>query len=238
MKKEALITLFKEDYTFSPSAKKWFMEEGDIVKYSGQKLLLVKFIRDTPESQWMTSQELVDIIGVTGFDESTGTYQITWSSAGLPEGSLESERVTPSGFSFNIPERDGWMHRFQPFGTHLRMTEEEIFWNRTKALYDDPGTAPVELSKARQISATKGQTEMLSKQYYVALIDTTDGFDTGFAKFRVTRFGAPQSTGTVTTIGLEDPIGLFYVLRVHGDTLEGDLYHETAFIGKTKVVLL
>lgn len=103
---------------------KFIPQGGDILKYIGSEMLLIRFERDE-NGVWTTkTPDPVFIVSIGDFEPLTGTYKVMYRRK---ESGDEELRVTPEGFSWNIPEDDGWMIRLVSYSNHFKMMEEELF---------------------------------------------------------------------------------------------------------------
>lgn len=236
MEKSNIIKLFKEEYSLSLNSKKWISKGGEILNYIGQNVLLVDFRKESEDSGWTTTQELVSVIGISGYDEMTGTYLIAYNKEGVSE--AVTERIGPEGFSFNIPERDLWMHRFLPFSLHIQMTERELTYKRYGELFR---TKPsMSLNEIRAYCRGK-QKETVGYKNYIALITDTDvegGLGVGITQFRIKQFTMPVGNQSVTTVGIKDQKDNLIMARIKTDTdTEAfDLSINGTYIGKAKFI--
>ncbi len=228
------VNLFKDTYALSLGSMKWISEGGEILKYIGQPVVLVKYKRDSPELPWTTTVQTVDLVGVSGFEEMTGTYTVAWKEADVEE--LQSERLTPEGFSFNIPEADNWMHRFLPMSLHIEITEATRMYERYAKLYAERGS--LELEKIWEFCRSKQRDTVGYKNYIALIVDTTDCLGVGITECRIKSFSNPQSSGKYWSVGVRDWKDNFYILRIPKDnptdafkfTIDGET------IGKAKLI--
>ena len=158
------INLFKDVYSLSLGSMKWISKGGDILRYVGQNVILVKFSKKSEESEWETTNSLVNVISISGYNKETGTYQIAWKEG---DSEIQTERLTPEGFSFNVPERDLWMHRFLPLSLHMKITEETLAYERFKNLYETRES--MSLDKIGEYYRSD-QKETIGYRNYVSLI--------------------------------------------------------------------
>lgn len=231
---DKVIDLFKEEYALALGSPKWISKGGQILRYIGQSVLMVKFSKKSEDAPWKTTTEMVDLVGISGFEPMTGTYTIAWKEEGKEE--LQSERLTPEGFSFNIPERDLWMHRFLPLSLHIEITEATRSYERfTKLFVEKPSLTIEEINK---YCLTKQKETTAYKNYISLIVDTTGGLDVGITECRIIAFSNPQKTGKYWSVGVRDYKNNFYVLRIPMDseTEAFPLKVNGTYIGMAKLI--
>ena len=234
---EKTTNLFKETYALSLGSPKWISKGGELLKYIGQNVIMVKFSRESAESPWTTTTQMVHLAGISGFEEMTGTYTIAWKEEGEDK-ELQSERLTPEGFSFNIPEADNWMHRFLPLSLHLEITEATQMYQRYRRLWDKRES--MSLEEIWKYCRSK-QKDTTAYKNYVALLVNTDqegGLGVGMTECRITSFSNPQSSGKFWSVGVRDHLDNFYILRIPKDNPGGAFKFSIngEYIGEAKII--
>jgi len=213
---DKIIKQFKEDYALSLGSPKWISKGGDILRYIGQSVILVKFRRDSSDLPWTTTTEMVDLVGCSGFEPLTGTYTVAWKEESKEE--LQSGRLTPEGFSFNVPEVDNWMNRFLPLSLHIQITEAERTYKRFGELWKTRDS--MEISEIQKYCLGK-QKDTVAYRNYISLIVNTDvegGLGVGTTECRIVNFSNPQSSGKYWSVGVRDLNNNFYILQIPKDS--------------------
>lgn len=203
------IDLFKDVYSLSLGSMKWISKGGDILRYVGQNVILVKFSKKSEESEWETTNSLVNVISISGYNKETGTYQIAWKEG---DSEIQTERLTPEGFSFNVPERDLWMHRFLPLSLHMKITEETLAYERFKNLYETRES--MSLDKIGEYYRSD-QKETIGYRNYVSLIvDTSDGINVGITECRIKCFSSLQISNGQYLVSIKDMNNNLLILKI------------------------
>lgn len=185
---------------------KFIPQGGEILKYIGSEILYIKFTKNE-EGEWTTTDPSpVVVIRIGDFDPLTGTYKMTYKSKDLGE---EELRVTPEGFSWNVPETDGWMIRFVTYSNHFKMMEEELYYRRLKEIYQTGNgvLGPQELS---QFTTGKERKTRLGVLNYISVIidsDVPGGLGEGILAFRVSEIIRIEKRGKKWELGLRDQDG-------------------------------
>lgn len=185
---------------------KFIPQGGEILKYIGSEMLKINF-KKNDAGEWNTETPIpVFIISIGDFEPLTGTYKVIYKGKDADE---EELRITPEGFSWNVPEEDGWMVRFVSYSSHFKMMEEELFYRNLKTLYTSEKNilGPQELS---QFSAGKERKKRLGSLNYISVVidtDTTEGIGEGILAFRVSEITRVDKRGKKWEIGLRDQEG-------------------------------
>lgn len=185
---------------------KFILQGGEILKYIGSEILLVRFEKDE-NGVWKTENpNPIFIISIGDFDPLTRTYRMVYKGKETKE---EEIRITPEGFSWNVPEEDGWMIRFVPYSSHFKMMEEELFYGNLKTVYSSGKgvLGPQELS---QFSTGRERKYRLGCLNYISVVidtDTQDGIGEGILAFRVSEIMRVDKKGKKWEIGLRDQEG-------------------------------
>jgi hypothetical protein len=210
-----------ESYALGKATTKWIPEGGDILKRIGTEMILVKFSKETGE--WKTENVRVFILGISGYDAMTGTYEIKYRELGGDdkEDKVETERIIPEGFSFNQPEKDLWMHRFMPYSLHMALTEEEIYYTRLREIFNSrPGLGIDEIRTLAQ----GNQSESLGYHNYIAAVIDSDiqgGLGQGMISFRIYGLGKIQLVSGGWSLGVMDKDSNYFQVRLETDQEKG-----------------
>jgi hypothetical protein len=235
MENSKIVNLFKETYSLSLGSPKWISEGGELLKYIGQNVIMVKFKRESENSPWTNTTQMVNLVGISGFDEMTGTYTVAWKEEG-ENTELQSERLTPEGFSFNIPEADNWMHRFLPISLHMQITEAQQMYARYRKLWEERES--MKIDDIWKYCRSKQRDTVGYKNYIALLVNTDNGIDVGITECRIKSFSNPQNIGKFWSIGIRDARDNFYVLRIPKDS-ETDAFKFSLngeYIGQAKII--
>lgn len=196
MKKEKL-----EKWSLGKNNGKLIPEGGEILKSIGSELLLIDFHRT--EGTWTTDPpKPVTVRSIRDYQPMSGTYLIEWEDK---DGVIKAERITPEGFSFNNPEEDGWMRRFQTYSLHFKTMEEELYYGRLKKKFErSENVLPIEVL----MTLAKGkQKETLGYHNYIAAVIDTDvegGIGQGILSFRIAGITKIDRRAKSWTFGLRD----------------------------------
>ena len=193
-------SLGKNNYKMIPAG-------GEILKSIGSEMLFIEFSRDT-EGNWTTKDpQPIFIQGIGGYNPLTGTYEIKYSGK---DKIVKTETITPEGFSFNDPDKEGWMHRFVTYSLHFKMMEEELYYNRLRTKYDkSENVLPIDSIIVLQ----KGkQEESLKYHNYIAAVIDTDvegGLRQGILSFRIGGITKIDKRSKSWSFGLRDTSGYY-----------------------------
>ena len=186
---------------------KFIPQGGEILKYIGSELLKVRFEKNS-SGEWTTeTPEPVFVTFIGDFEPLTGTYKIVYR--GKDKEGDEELRITPEGFSWNVPEEDGWMIRFVSYSSHFRMMEEELFYRNLKNLYLS-GRGVLGPQEISQFSTGKERKKRLGSLNYIAAVIDTDipgGIGEGILSFRISEISRIEKRGKKWEIGLRDQDG-------------------------------
>ena len=184
---------------------KFVPQGGEILKYIGSEMLLVRF--EKKDETWTTRDpEAIFIVSIGEFEPLTGTYKMVYKKKDSGD---EETRITPEGFSWNVPEEDGWMLRFVSYSSHFKMMEEELFYRNLKTRFtENKGVlGPQELS---QFSTGKERKHRLGCLNYISVVIDTDiegGLGEGVLAFRISEITRVDKRGKKWEIGLRDQDG-------------------------------
>jgi hypothetical protein len=204
-------SLGKNNYKMIPAG-------GEILKSIGSEMLFIEFSRDT-EGNWTTKDpQPIFIQGIGGYNPLTGTYEIKYSGK---DKTVKTETITPEGFSFNDPDKEGWMHRFVTYSLHFKMMEEELYYNRLRTKYDkSENVLPIDSIIVLQ----KGkQEESLKYHNYIAAVIDTDvegGLGQGILSFRIGGITKIDKRSKSWSFGLRDTTGYYMAIPKYQE-LEG-----------------
>lgn len=193
-------SLGKNNYKMIPAG-------GEILKSIGSEMLFIEFSRDD-EGNWTTKDpQPIFIQGIGGYNPLTGTYEIKYSGK---DKTVKTETITPEGFSFNDPDKEGWMHRFVTYSLHFKMMEEELYYNRLRTKYDkSENVLPIDSIIVLQ----KGkQEESLKYHNYIAAVIDTDvegGLGQGILSFRIGGITKIDKRSKSWSFGLRDTSGYY-----------------------------
>lgn len=196
-------SLGKNNYKMIPAG-------GEILKSIGSEMLFIEFSRDD-EGNWTTKDpQPIFIQGIGGYNPLTGTYEIKYSGK---DKTVKTETITPEGFSFNDPDKEGWMHRFVTYSLHFKMMEEELYYNRLRTKYDkSENVLPIDSIIVLQ----KGkQEESLKYHNYIAAVIDTDvegGLGQGILSFRIGGITKIDKRSKSWSFGLRDTSGYYMAI--------------------------
>ena len=185
---------------------KFIQQGGEILKYIGSEMLLIRFKRNE-DGVWATdTPDPVFIVSIGDFEPMTGTYKAVYKGKDSEE---EELRITPEGFSWNIPEEDGWMIRLVSYSNHFKMMEEELFYRNLETLYssDKNVLGPQEIS---QFSVGKERKHRLDCLNYITAVINTNvegGLGEGMLAFRISEVTRIEKRGKKWELGLRDQDG-------------------------------
>lgn len=212
-----------ENYALGKKTLKWVPEGGEILKSIGTEVIFVKFTREDEKSNWITNTSRVFVISIRDFDPMTGTYQIVYRKVDDESKDVIEERIIPEGFSFNNPEKDNWMNRFIPMSLHFKLTEEEIFYQRLKRIYDSQPGLPIE--KIRDLKSSD-QNESLGYHNYIAAVidsDIPDGLGLGIISFRIYEITPIQMLSKTWSFGIKDKDLNYFPVKLESTPDEGGI---------------
>lgn len=197
----------KEDllkkFSFDLDSEKWLLGGGEILKYQDMPIALVEFKKEE-DGNWKSEIKDSIISYIGDFDPITMTYKIKYSV-----GDKEEEgRIIPEGFIFNNPDKDGWAKRFLPFSLHMKMTEEQKFFEKLKKLFDEKETLPM-----NYIENLRKNSDGLQYFNYIALI--IKGKTGSISSFRVNEITFPiyEKNKNAWKLGVKSKEGDYISLR-------------------------
>lgn len=195
-----------ESWSLGKTNQKLIPEGGEILKSIGSEMLFIEFIKEN--DQW-TAKDPVPIFvsGIGDYEPMTGTYEISYNKK--DEG-VKTERIIPTGFSFNNPEETGWMHRFITYSLHFKTMEEELYYNRLRTKFDlSENVLPIEAIQT--IQAGKQKDSLGFHNYISAVIntDTENGIKSGILAFRISEITKLTKRSKSWAFGLRDWDGYF-----------------------------
>ena len=229
-----VISNFKEKYALALGSRKWVLRAGEIARYSGQGVIKVDFKRASENDPWEATPEAVDLIGVSGYEPSTGTYTAAWIG---PDGKTESARLTPEGYSFNLHELCNECFRILPMSQHMQMSEAVATWKYWKTLWDTRDS----MNPSDFVGPLSSEKSL--RQQYITLLVNTDikgGLGVGLCEARIYGFSGFNHGDSGVTIGVRlfdgsrlsltiDDTGKPFVVEVSGTLIgEGKLINVTA----------
>lgn len=168
---------FKKKYGFNSGSLKWVPKGGDLLECIGQRVIRVSFLKDDKDN-YTSKEDQVLVKSIWGYNQKTMTYQISYT---LPDSEepekVYTEEIIPEGFSTSIVEQSLGgepkdMHRFIPGHLHLRVIQEDLFFNRLFQLYTLRETMTEEELYA--IDRDKDQNKILNyckNIYAICLVD-------------------------------------------------------------------
>lgn len=229
MKKNPTLEYLKSECTFDKASPKWVSAGADILKYIGNEVVFVEFTRKDSESSWETTSKAAKIESISDFDPLTGTYRIDYTISG----ESKNERIIPQGFSFNVPDRDNWMHRFLPYSLHFSIGEEELYFQRLRTLYN---TRPT-LDSVFLESMSKSK-DWDNYNNVVAVIDTDieDGAGIGLVSFRIHSVSGYYSYKDGSGYTIRDGSGHYFTVRQKTGSPDISFKADSDFIGKLKII--
>ena len=223
-------------WSLGKNNQKWIPQGGEILKYIGSEMLFVDFEK---KDVWTAKEPTpVAIQRIGDYDPMTGTYSMTWTDKDKKE---HTERITPEGFSFNDPDKEGWMHRFVSYSLHFKMMEEELYYGRLRKIYDKNqgvlGIEPIEV-------LVKGkQEESLKYHNYIAAVidtETENGIHEGILEFRIHGITKLQKRSKSWCFGIKDQDGYLIMIPKYQETPEGwiakDITLDGKIIGDLKII--
>lgn len=191
---------------------KFIQRGGEILKMIGGELLRIDFSKE--EDKWTASNPIPVIVSEIGdFDPLTGTYKIIYKEK--DKDNSEDLRITPEGFSFNVPENDGWMKRFVTYSNHFLMMEEELYYRRLKDLFNS-GRGILGPDQLSQFSTGKHKKERLGTFNYISAVidsDVPGGVNEGILAFRISEISKLNKYGKNWDFGIRDDTGDYISIR-------------------------
>lgn len=205
-------SLGKNNYKMIPAG-------GEILKSIGSEMLFIDFSKDENGTWSAKEPQPIFIQGIGDYNPLTGTYLIKYSGK---DKTSKEERITPEGFSFNDPDKEGWMHRFVTYSLHFKMMEEELYYNRLRTKYDkSENVLPIESIIVLQ----KGkQDESLQYHNYIAAVIDTNvegGLGEGILSFRIGGITKIDKRSKSWSFGLRDTTGYFMMVPKYQETEDG-----------------
>lgn len=185
---------FKKNYGFNSGSFKWIPKGGDLLECIGQRAIRVSFLKsDDNKDSYTSKEDQVLIKSIWGYNKKTMTYQISYT---LPDSEepekVYTEEIIPEGFSTSIVEQSLGgdpkdMHRFIPGYLHLRVIQEDLFFNRLFQLYTLRKTLTEEELYA--IDRDRDQNRLLNYCRNIYAICLVDGQVCGFrlSKLKIRR---------------------------------------------------
>lgn len=214
---------------------KFISQGGDILKHIGSEVLMVQFHKDD-KGVWTTDEPIpVTIVFAGEFEPLTGTYRIIYKEKDSGDKEL---RITPEGFSWNVPEEDGWMTRFVPYSVHFKMMEEEIFYNnlRTKFNENKRILGPDILS---QFSTGKERKRRLVELNYITAVINTDiegGLNEGILAFRISEITNVTKRGKKWSLVIKDMEGDSVLIQNYIEDPETKVWYSPGLTINNKLI--
>lgn len=232
--KKTLVEIL-ENYALGKNTLKWIPEGGEILKSINTEVVKIDFKRDDKDKPWVTSIDRVFINSIDDFEPMTGTYQSSYKKLN-EEGEPKSIRIIPEGFSFNNPDKDNWMTRFVPLSLHFKLTEEELYYQRLKSLFNTrPGFT---IDKIREYSKSKQEETLGYHNYIAAVIDTDveDGLNIGIISFRIYGIRSILRLSKAWSFGIVDKDSHYFSIKLgdNSDMMENFSVNGTK-IGNLKI---
>lgn len=166
-------------YGFSIGSYKYIIPGGELMRYIGQKVVCVSYIKTPIEgavadengnipSKWENTFTEATIKSIGEFDPMQMTWLCKYQVSDNEE--VQEVRIMPEGYSFEgkDPEETGKMLRFVPLSKHFEMMEDQNFYLRLEELWEGRQTLSPEALLT--LSKSKGQEATLKYTHNIGVL--------------------------------------------------------------------
>ena len=227
-KKKSLKSVLLEDCSFVRSSLKYVPEGGEMIRYIGCDMFLIKLTRDDENSPWNVSQKMVKLTKISDWEPLSGTYKAEYLD--LENGNeIKSMRMIPEGFQLEDSEKTNNMERFVPMSIHATLNEMTVFYDRLGKLFEERESLPVEALKKIQESK---QEEQLGYYHNVGLVLKNP--EVGICYFRIYRMTPIVKFGKEYKFSVQDKDGNVFPLKIKGQ--KNEFYLNGESLGEFKII--
>jgi hypothetical protein len=190
--------ILKERYGFDKGSYQYVPRGAEILKMIGQNVIKVEYDKKD-DGTWDTNFEPVFLVSISDFDPLNMSYKCVYKRS--PEEGEQEFRMIPEGYSWADSEDVTHIVRLLPGSMHCQLTEDELFYERMKQLWETRDT--LDFTALAGLASSKDKDTTLRYSRHLACLIRLEG-EENVLYFRIHKLSLKHKAGKQYALSLWD----------------------------------